>query len=73
MTVTHLLINENILQLNFGNKASTKAANLMSIRKMSDKKLEFSTLQVSTPHENVYLVQINRPEKRNAMSPLFFK
>ncbi len=47
----------------------------MSIKKLStdSQNLEFSTLKVTNPHEYVYHVQINRPEKRNAMSPTFFE
>ena len=48
----------------------------MSSRLLSMKaetSMDFTTLKVTCPHENVYHVQLNRPEKRNAMSPTFFK
>ncbi len=43
-----------------------------SVRRLSES-LKFATLKVTNPHEYVYHVQFNRPEKRNAMNPNFFK
>ena len=44
-----------------------------AIRKLSNANLEFATLKVTNPHEYVFHVQLNRPEKRNAMNPKFFE
>ena len=43
-----------------------------TVRRLSES-LKFATLKVTSPHEYVYHVQFNRPEKRNAMSRTFFK
>lgn len=43
------------------------------MRKLSHSNLEFTTLKVTNPHEYVFHVQLNRPEKRNAMNPKFFE
>lgn len=50
-----------------------RQSGIMPIRKLSNSNSEFETLKVTTPYEHVYHVQINRPEKRNAMNPTFFK
>ena len=34
---------------------------------------KFETLSVTNPHEFVYHVEFNRPEKRNAMNFTFFR
>lgn len=34
---------------------------------------EYKTLKVTNPHEYVFHVEMNRPEKRNAMNPTFFR
>lgn len=34
---------------------------------------DFKTLKVTNPDEFVFHVEFNRPEKRNAMSPTFFR
>jgi delta(3,5)-delta(2,4)-dienoyl-CoA isomerase len=34
---------------------------------------EYETLKVTTPVENVVQVEINRPEKRNAMNRAFWR
>jgi hypothetical protein len=47
---------------NMGRKLSTSLDNF-----------KFETLKVTNPHEFVFHVQMNRPEKRNAMNPTFFK
>jgi hypothetical protein len=46
------------------------------IRKLSSsikQSYEFATLNVTNPHEFIFQVQMNRPEKRNAMNPTFFR
>lgn len=61
---------KSILSSNVGTKAfgMTAARNLSS----KNESLEFNTLKVTNPHEFVFHVELNRPEKRNAMSPQFF-
>lgn len=39
----------------------------------NDSQYRFQTLAVSTPHEFVKHVELNRPEKRNAMNATFFR
>ncbi|XP_074099067.1 delta(3,5)-Delta(2,4)-dienoyl-CoA isomerase, mitochondrial isoform X1 [Cotesia typhae] len=50
-------------------QSSIKAAGFRSIRAASDmKSLSFETLSVSSPKEYVYQVQLNRPNKLNALN-----
>lgn len=48
---------------------------LTSIRTMAAaaEGYSFETLAVSSPRENVYLVQLNRPDKLNAMNETMWK
>lgn len=56
------------------NQVISKAVNMTSVRNSSNESnLEFSTLKITNPHEFVFHVQMNRPEKRNAMNATFFK
>lgn len=41
--------------------------------KQSDASTEYETLKVTSPHEYVYHIQLNRPNKRNALNPLAFR
>jgi enoyl-CoA hydratase/carnithine racemase len=46
----------------------------MLVRNHSDTKImQYETITVTNPHEYVYHVQFNRPNKRNAMNPTFFR
>lgn len=45
----------------------------MSTHNENNSSYQFETLSVSNPHEYVYHVQFNRPEKRNAMNFTFFR
>jgi len=40
---------------------------------MASSTYEFETLNVTEPSEFVYYVEINRPEKRNAMNMTFWR
>lgn len=55
------------------NQMNSKVASMMSIRKLSeDSQQKYETLKVTSPHDYVYHIQINRPQTRNAMNPTFF-
>jgi delta(3,5)-delta(2,4)-dienoyl-CoA isomerase len=40
---------------------------------MSSQAYNFETLRISSPSEFVFHVEINRPEKRNAMNKAFWR
>ena len=74
-------MNKNLLEKNqimngHLNLKLANAARTFASRKLSDAakgiSYNFKTLNVTSPHEHVYHVELNRPESRNAMNPTFF-
>ena len=51
----------------------SSALNLLNSRMNSSEPYTFETLAVSKPQENVVQVELNRPEKRNAMNKTFWR
>ena len=51
----------------------SSALNLLNSRMNSSEPYTFETLAVSKPQEHVVQVELNRPEKRNAMNKTFWR
>lgn len=57
----------------FMDQAKTKAATIIRNMSSNPPSLAFTTLIVSSPSDYVYHVELNRPEKRNAINNTMWK
>ena len=66
--MNNLLLKQTIKML-----SNTGSKTLRNLSTEAQPELNFTTLKVTNPHQNVFHVELNRPAKRNAMNVAFFE